>query len=239
VDGLDRAGLVYELRAPAGGETLGTTIALGGTHTGEARLAALARASAPDHRVVLPEPLRFLYLSRDHVGRRWYVTSIDGEIEPATFADALFAVEQLAIAAHEQWDRRPLLIGHGQGGALALALALLVPDRLAGVAAVGAAIPRVPGWERPDCAAGGLPVLLVPGHGEGAAAARARDALTAIGAQVERSAAGAAADALGPSLDAVVARWWRGAATWPRTRADLRTRRGRRLVDDEPVAPGR
>jgi pimeloyl-ACP methyl ester carboxylesterase len=212
VDGLDRAGLVYELRAPAGGEPLGTTIALGGTQTDPARLASLARAIAPDHRVVLPEPLRFLYLSRDHVGRRWYVTGLDGEIEPATFADALYAVEQLAVAAHEQWDRPPLVIGHGQGGELALALALLVPERLAGVAAVGAAAPRVPGWERPDCAAGGLPVLVVPGEGDVVAAARTRDELTAIGARVATSTAVAAGDALEPSLDAVVARWWRDAA---------------------------
>jgi pimeloyl-ACP methyl ester carboxylesterase len=212
VEALDRAGLVYEVRAPAGEEIRGTTIALGGTHTDEARLAALARATAGDHRVVLPEPLRFLYLSRDHVGRRWYVTSIDGEIEPATFADALYAVEQLAIAAHEQWDRPPLLIGHGQGGELALALALLVPDRLAGVAAVGAAIPQVAGWERPDCAAAGLPVLLVPGHGDDVAAARTRDELAATGARVVTTPGGAAADALQPSLDAVVAQWWRDAA---------------------------
>jgi pimeloyl-ACP methyl ester carboxylesterase len=212
VDALDRAGLVYEVRAPAGGAIAGTTIALGGTYTDDARLAALARATAPDHRVVLPEPLRFLYLSRDHTGRRWYVTSIDGAIEPATFADALYAVEQLTIAAHEQWERRPLLIGHGQGGELALALALLVPERLAGVAAVGAATPQVPGWERPDCAAVGLPVLLVPGPGHDVAVARTRDELAAIRAEVTTSAAIAADDALEPSLDAVVARWWRAAA---------------------------
>jgi pimeloyl-ACP methyl ester carboxylesterase len=212
VEALDRAGLVYEVRAPAGGEIGGTTIALGGTHTDEERLAALAGATALDHRVVLPEPLRFLYLSRDHVGRRWYVTSIDGEIEPATFADALYAVEQLAIAAHEEWDRPPLLIGHGQGAELALALALLVPDRLAGVAAVGAAIPQVAGWERPDCTAGGLPVLLVPGRGDDVAAARTRDELAAIGAHVVTTPAAGAAETLEPSLDAVVARWWLDAA---------------------------
>jgi pimeloyl-ACP methyl ester carboxylesterase len=211
VEALDRAGLVYEVRAPARGEIRGTTIALGGTDTDDARLAGLARETAPDHRVVLPEPLRFLYLSRDHVGRRWYVTSIDGEIEPATFGDALYAVEQLATAAHEQWDRPPLLIGHGQGGELALALALLVPDRLAGVAAVGAAIPQVTGWERPDCAAGGLPVLVVPVQGHDMATARTRDELGAIGADVTTSPAIAAAHGLGPSLDAVVARWWRDA----------------------------
>jgi pimeloyl-ACP methyl ester carboxylesterase len=211
VEALDRAGLVYEVRAPAGGEIRGTTIALGGTHTDEARLAALARATAPDHRVVLPEPLRFLYLSRDHVGRRWYVTSIDGEIEPATFADALYAVEQLATAAHEQWDRPPLLIGHGQGGELALALALLVPDRLAGVAAVAARIPQVAGWERPECAAAGLPVLLAPGHGDDAGTARTRGELASIGARVATSRSVAATDALEPWLDGVMARWWRNA----------------------------
>jgi pimeloyl-ACP methyl ester carboxylesterase len=216
VEALDRAGLVYEVRSPPGDEIRGTSIALGGTHTDDARLAALARATAGDHRVVLPEPLRFLYLSRDHVGRRWYVTGIDGEIEPATFGDALYAVEQLATAAHEQWHRPPLLIGHGQGGELALALALLVPDSLAGVAAVAAGIPQVAGWERPDCAAAGLPVLLVPAHGDDAGTARTRGELAAIGAQVATSRSVGANDALEPWLDGVMARWWRDAGRWSR-----------------------
>ncbi|MDR9372746.1 hypothetical protein Q5424_26840, partial [Conexibacter sp. JD483] len=136
---------------------------LRGVATDPERLAALARVAAPARRLLVPEPLRFLYLGRHHVGQRWWVTGLDGEHEPATFGDALHAVEQFADGACEQWGAAPLLIGHGQGGELALALALLLGDRVGGVAAIDAALPRVPGWELPAPALAGLPVLLLPG----------------------------------------------------------------------------
>lgn len=217
-EALDRAGLIYAVDDPAGAPT-GTTTVLRGVDTDVARLGALARATAPAHRRVVPEPPRFLYLGREHVGQRWHVTSIDGDAEPATFGDALYAVEQLAVAVRERWPQPQLLIGHGQGGALALALAVLVPELLAGVVALDAALPEVPGWERPPCTLDGLPVLLLPGAdsgaGDGEAAERTQAQLTAAGARlttVADAAASAEAAALGPALDDVLADWWRGVA---------------------------
>ncbi|MDO8209515.1 hypothetical protein [Conexibacter sp. CPCC 206217] len=160
---LDRAGLVYRLQEPDGEPASGTTIVLAGTESVAQQLDALACEQAPGNRRITPEPLRFLYLGRAHVGRRWYVTGLDGEVEPATFGDALYALEQLVIGAHEQWGAPPLLVGEGQGGALALALGQLLPERLAGVVARGAALPDVPGWRLPErsAAADALSVRLL------------------------------------------------------------------------------
>lgn len=214
---LDRAGLAYYVdEAPTA--AAGSTIVLRGVETNAARLSGLARAAAPAHRLVVPEPLRFLYLGRAHVGQRWFVTGLDGEIEPATFGDALYAVEQLAAGAHARWPAPQLLVGHGQGGALALALALLVPELLAGVVALDAVLPDVPGWERPSCRLDGLPVLLLPGAQAGSGAERTRAELAAAGARlttVADAAACAEAAALGPALDDAVADWWRAVAPRP------------------------
>jgi len=208
---LDRAGLIYGLAGPA--DATAAAVVLQGTATDVERLTALAGATAPARALVVPDPLRFLYLSRSHVGRRWFVRSIDGETEPATFGDALYAVEQLTLGAHERWSEPPLLVGHGQGGELALALAAIVPERLAGVVALDATLPVVPGWERPACDAGGLPVIVLPGAHETAAIERTRAELAAIGARVTVAPSHGQAEALGPALDEPLASWWAAAGS--------------------------
>lgn len=200
---LDRAGLVYGVEEPAAAAS-GTTLVLRGVGTDPARLAELAAAIAPGRRRVVPEPPRFLYVGREHVGQRWWVTSIDGEHEPATFGDALHAVEQLAAGIRAQWTAPSLLVGDGQGGELALALALIAPELVAGVVACDAALPEVPGWERPAAALDGLPVLLLPGALPVAAIERTRRELLAAGARVSESAETETASA-----------WWREAAPVP------------------------
>lgn len=211
MEALDRAGLIYGLTEPVqdGGApgAAAPAVVLRGIATDVARLEALTGAAAPRRRQVTPEPLRFLYLSRAHVGQRWFVRGIDEEIEPASFADALFAVEQLTLGAGEQWGA-PLLVGHGQGGELALALAALMPELLAGVVALDAALPEVHGWERPATDAAGLPVLLLPAAQAGAETERTRAELTAIGARVTALASSEEAATLGPALDATIAGWW-------------------------------
>ena len=221
-EALDRAGLVYAVEEPAGigaagggapgaavgaSGSAGATIVLRGVATDPERLAALARAAAPARRLVVPEPLRFLYLGRHHVGQRWWVTGLDGEHEPATFGDALAAVERLADGVREQWGGAPLLVGHGQGGELALALALLLGDRLGGVAAVDAALPEVPGWELPPPRLDGLPVLLLPGAQPPRELERTRRLLLSAGARLAETPPSADAAALGPALDARLAGW--------------------------------
>lgn len=203
---LDRAGLIYGVSGPAGATA--AAVVLQGTATDVERLTALAAAVSPARALVVPDPLRFLYLSRSHVGRRWFVRSIDGETEPATFGDALYAVEQLTLGARERWGEAPLLVGHGQGGELALALAAIVPELLAGVVALDAALPVVPGWERPAGDAGGLPVMVLPGAQAPAAVERTRTELAALGARVTVAASHGEAVKLGRALDEPLASWW-------------------------------
>jgi predicted esterase len=223
---LERAGLIYGVVAPiAGGGTgeaggspaaggAGTrrpaapAVVLRGVETDVERLTALSGTIAPQRALVVPQPLRHLYLSRAHVGQRWFVTSIDGDNEPATFGDALYAVEQLTTGVRERWGAPPLLVGHGQGGELALALAAIVPELLAGVVALDAALPVVPGWERPACDAGGLPVLVLPGAQAQADGDRTRAELAALGARVTVVPAPEAATTLDTALDAELAAWW-------------------------------
>ncbi len=203
---LDRAGLIYGVSGSAGATA--AAVVLQGTESDVERLTELAGAVAPARALVVPDPLRFLYLSRSHVGRRWFVRSIDGETEPATFGDALYAVEQLTLGARERWGEPPLLVGHGQGGELALALAAIVPELLAGVVALDATLPVVPGWERPACDAGGLPVMVLPGEQQTSVVGRARTELETIGARVTVAPSHGQSAALGPALDDPLAAWW-------------------------------
>ncbi len=148
MEALDRAGLLYTVDEV---ERPGRHGDRAGRHRQRRRGAGRLRPRPrPGHRLVTPEPLRFLYLGRAHVGRRWYVTSIDGDVEPATFGDALAALEQLVIGVRETWGEAPLLVGEGQGGALALVLERLLPGDVASVRVRDAVLPQVPGLELPD-----------------------------------------------------------------------------------------
>ncbi|HTE64520.1 MAG TPA: hypothetical protein VK631_29460 [Solirubrobacteraceae bacterium] len=60
----------------------------------------------------------------------------------------------------ERW-RAPVLVGAGQGGELCLALAVLMPEALAGVVAVDAVVPEVRGWRYPERRSDALPIRLI------------------------------------------------------------------------------
>ncbi|MCW3013726.1 MAG: hypothetical protein JWO02_818 [Solirubrobacterales bacterium] len=156
---MDDAGLVYEL-LNADAEDADTVVVLPGRYLDEVYLRAAASEEAPSARAVLLEPPRRIYRGRDVVGLRWYVDNIDGTIEPATFADALVAVELVVQHVARRWGP-PRVIGEGQGGELALALALLMPESLAAVTAIDAVIPDVLGWQRAARRADGLPIRMV------------------------------------------------------------------------------
>jgi predicted esterase len=168
VEWLQRAGLVYELRND-GATTLDTHVVLPGAGVDEDTLVAIAAAGTPSRRTLLVEPPRVVYRGRHVVGRRWYVDNIDGTIEPATFADAAGALEQFVQDVGERWGA-PVVIGAGQGGELCLALAVLMPETLAGVVAIDAGVPHVRGWQSRDRPLHSLPILLIarerPAHRE-------------------------------------------------------------------------
>jgi predicted esterase len=81
---------------------------------------------------------------RDHAHRgfRWWIDDPDGRPDPASFGDSLAQLttrlEQLSVS--DRW----VLVGHGQGASMALAIASVAGDLLDGVVASNG------GWRAPD-----------------------------------------------------------------------------------------
>jgi predicted esterase len=96
-------------------------------------------------------------------GFTWYFIQNVGCPEPATFGEGLWLVEQFIYDVRErQPDARPLLLlGFGQGAVVALTLATVLPDALAGVIAIGGYLPEIQGWSPPLDDLTKLPILLV------------------------------------------------------------------------------
>jgi predicted esterase len=96
-------------------------------------------------------------------GFMWYFIQELGYPEPATFGEGLWLVEQFIYDVRDrQGAKRPLfLVGFEQGGVLALTLAAVVPEMLAGVAAICGYWPDIRGWSPPVEDLNRLPVLLV------------------------------------------------------------------------------
>ena len=105
------------------------------------------------------------YSGRNHGGREWFLQSEAGDIEPTTFGDGLFQVEQFTLgvsAKHDRSERAPLLLlGIGQGGMLALTMACLWPEMVDGAVAIKACLPEIQGWSVPEGPMNGLPIMLV------------------------------------------------------------------------------
>jgi predicted esterase len=140
-----RSQLVFRVDEPAGAVD-GTLIVLHRHASGGAEALPLARSLAPRFRVVVPDAARGVFEANELVAYTWF-GGTNEEPEPASFGDSLYQLEQFVYDAEERWGHRPVLLGFGQGGALALGAALVVPDHLSGVAAVGADYPSVPALE--------------------------------------------------------------------------------------------
>ena len=126
-------------------------------------LVPLARSISPSFEVIAVEAPR-----RVHYGESsaytWYYAEEPNRPEPITFGDSLIQLEQLVyeISEQNQAGYEPLyLLGLDQGALLALALALVVPDYLAGVVAICGCLPEISGWPLPDRELNNLPVQLV------------------------------------------------------------------------------
>ena len=127
-------------------------------HTLEQSLhVVVPQASRPvNPRLILDQP-------EEYRGYAWYFTHGVGYPEPATFGDCLWQVEQ---CVYDVLDRQsvecPLfLLGYDQGAVLAVTMAGVVPQSLAGVAAICGYLPEIAGWSLPVENVGGLPVLLL------------------------------------------------------------------------------
>jgi len=116
---------------------------------------------------VLPQAWRSLnahgFAVSDQPGQSWFFSYGDDRPEPATFGDSLLELEQLVheLLGHHAAERPLFLIGYDQGAVLALTLAQVIPDSLAGVVAICGYIPRIRGWSPPISDLQNLPVLLI------------------------------------------------------------------------------
>src|ERR1700693_4334627 len=154
-----------EVGSPAKAEV--TVLALHGYGGDCKQLEALCGALSPPVAAVLPQAWRPLkahgFAFDDEPGQTWYFSFGGDRPEPATFGASLMELEQFV---HEVLDRRgagkPLfLIGYDQGAVLALALAQVVPDYLAGIVAICGYLPTIRGWSPPISDLQELPVLLI------------------------------------------------------------------------------
>lgn len=86
-----------------------------------------------------------LALGGAYAGFSWYLGEDPALPEAASFGDALAELDLFV----ETQGRPFVVVGEGQGGALALALAIHAPARLVAVWAQAATLPSIQGWTPP------------------------------------------------------------------------------------------
>lgn len=121
-------------------------------------------AASPDGRVIALESYKGIFVGKEIEGYAWFLGP-DEVPSPIFFGDSLAEIERFL------WDEidpattaqpaLPWIVGVGQGGIMALATALAVPELISGVIAVNAFLPKVGGWDPPLAPLNQLPILLV------------------------------------------------------------------------------
>jgi pimeloyl-ACP methyl ester carboxylesterase len=161
--------------------------------------------------VISPQGLYGVYEgAMDLVARNWFYDEYDlPHPEPISFGYSLRAIEALIYDVHDSLASDavpPVLLGHGQGGALALALALVIPDYLSGIISINGVLPAFSEWS-PYTDADALPVLMVTDT-TAEPSSETETALVSAGCRV---VAGTATDTalLGPSVSKVISDWLR------------------------------
>lgn len=127
-------------------------------------VAAWGESAAPDGTVIALESYKGVFVMRDIVGYTWFLGPNTAP-SPSFFGDSLQEIERFLWdtidRSGESEPALPYLIGVGQGGIMALAAALAVPDLLSGVIAIDGFLPIVGGWHPPLAPVNKLPILLV------------------------------------------------------------------------------
>jgi predicted esterase len=142
-------------------------LALHGHGGGVGQLEPLCRALHSDLSIVLPQAWRTLHVhgmsEAEDPGHSWFFNFAGGSPEPATYGDCLMELENLVYDIRERYSAKvPIIVlGIDQGAVLALGLCGVVPDYLAGVAAIGGHIPKIKGWTPPYEDYLSLPSLLI------------------------------------------------------------------------------
>ncbi|MDB5075264.1 MAG: hypothetical protein JWO42_1443 [Chloroflexi bacterium] len=157
--------LVYGVLNPEQQPEQALIIPLHGYKGSREDLIPLARAVGPQTRIVAPESVNMVFEGRQTTGHMWYRMLELGHPEPGSVGDSLWQLEQFiydlqdARQEGEAWP--PLLLGYDQGAVMALMLALIMPDFLAGVIAIRGYLPDIRNWPIEAQAMNNLPVLLV------------------------------------------------------------------------------
>ncbi|MFT4248055.1 MAG: hypothetical protein QM581_08460 [Pseudomonas sp.] len=124
------------------------------------------------------------------LGYFWFLGPLQAP-EPSTFGDGLHHLESLLLElSFGPGKPASVLVGSGEGGVMALVLATLWPELLAGVVSIDGPLPHnLAGFPIEPRVPLQLPVLLIEHDRELADSAQA---LSALGARVQRHAAEAA-----------------------------------------------
>ncbi len=127
-------------------------------------VAAWGKTATPDGRVIALESYKGVFVMRDIVGYTWFLGPNTAP-SPSFFGDSLQEIERflwdVIDRSGETEPELPYLVGIGQGGIMAIAAALAVPDLLSGVIAIDAFLPVVGGWDPPLAPVNNLPILLI------------------------------------------------------------------------------
>jgi len=157
-----------ELRA-TGAACSGTLLALHSDGADAGELLPLCLALGGDWDVLAPQASRsrnpFLSSAspddprwRAYAGFSWFRRDDAGRVEPSSFGDSLWQVEQLVLELLERGDGPLYLIGYRDGATLALGAALALPDLLDGVVAIDGDFPEICGWSERHAVPADLPV---------------------------------------------------------------------------------
>lgn len=127
-------------------------------------VATWGTAASPNGRVIALESYKGVFVGKEIVGYTWFLGPAERP-SPIFFGDSLSEIERFlwdeVDRSGQDSPNLPFLLGIGQGGIMAIATALAVPELVSGVIAINAFLPKVPGWNPPLAPMNNLPVLLV------------------------------------------------------------------------------
>ena len=193
----DARPLVYAER-PADGDPDGLLVLHHGRGSDERDLLGLADVLDPERRLHVVTPRAPLTLAGSP-GYHWYVVPRVGHPDHDSFHHGFAALAAFHDALRERTGispERTVLGGFSQGAVMSYALGLSgARPTPAGLLVFSGFVPSVEGWQVDPGAARGLPVFVAHGRADPvmdiAFGRRARDLLTAAGAEVEYHESGA------------------------------------------------
>lgn len=100
--------------------------------SGDGAIDALAKGLDESHKLIVVRSARTQSERSLVRGYFWHLGPYD-QPEISTIGDALYHLEKLLLDVHQEIGRKVTLFGRGEGGGVALLMALLWPDIVAGV----------------------------------------------------------------------------------------------------------